>query len=670
MIFETQENALIAKNGGEQIRIEAWGRNALRVRTTREPAFTGKNWALTEEPEEAQAMIRTGTYTDRESGAEVPCAEITNGRISAVVNAAGVITFRKDGEIILDEYYRSYFGTNSDESRCLRYVSRTYYPHKGGDYRIVQKFESCDGEKIFGMGQYQQRCMNLKGCMLELEQRNSQVSVPFALSSRGYGFLWNNPAVGRATFGSNLTEWIAEASKELDYWVTAADTPKQILENYTQVTGRSPKMEEEYLGLWQSKLRYRTQEEVLSVARAYRDKGIPLSVIVIDFFHWPRQGDWKFDEKYWPDPKAMIDELHEMGIKVVVSVWPSVDKKSENYQEMAARGLLIRTERGGFQTYDFQGDCVEIDPTNPEKCAFVWEKCKKNYFDLGVDIFWLDNSEPDFVQYDFDQYRYYLGTALSCSNIYPQYFSRLFYENELAAGRKNPVNLLRSAWAGSQKYGNIVWSGDVPSTFAALRDQLAAGLNMGMAGIAWWTTDIGGFMTDNWQDPQFRQLLIRWYEFAAYTGFLRMHGDRGPHDIPPLDDREFGGGYLYTGHDNELWSYGEECERIMRKYLQIRLDLKPYLMSLFDEASENGSPVIRPLFYEFPEDEKSWEISDEFMLGSSYLVAPVLTADTFERSVYLPAGTWKDQRDGRTVEGGKTILAAAPLDSIPVYRRL
>ena len=227
MIFETQENVLIAKNGGEQIRIEAWGRDALRVRTTREPAFTGKNWALTEEPEETQAVIRTGTYPDRESGAEVPCGGITNGRISAHINAAGVITFRKDGEIILDEYYRSYFGTNSDESRCLRYVSRTYYPHKGGDYRIVQKFESCDGEKIFGMGQYQQRCMNLKGCMLELEQRNSQVSVPFALSSRGYGFLWNNPAVGRVTFGSNLTEWIAEASKELDYWVTVADTPKQ-----------------------------------------------------------------------------------------------------------------------------------------------------------------------------------------------------------------------------------------------------------------------------------------------------------------------------------------------------------------------------------------------------------------------------------------------------------
>ena len=358
------------------------------------------------------------------------------------------------------------------------------------------------------------------------------------------------------------------------------------------------------MGLWQCKLRYRTQEEVLEVARRYQKEGIKIDQIVIDFFHWTVQGDWKFDEKYWPDPKAMVDELHSMGIKVIVSVWPSVDRKSENFWPMLDRGLLIKTERGALQTYDFQGDCVEIDVFNPETRKYVWEVCKKNYYDFGIDAFWLDNSEPDFGVYDFDHYRYIDGPALSCSNIYPQLYSRVFYDGMKAEGEENIVNLLRCAWAGSQKYGNVVWSGDVPSTFEAFYDQLQAGLNMGLAGIPWWTTDIGGFMTDDVNDPDFQQLLIRWYEFAVYSAVFRMHGDRGPHNIPPLDDRDFGGGYLYTGQSNELWSYGEENYRIMKKYYDIRIRMHDYIKQLYDEASENGSPLIRTMFYEFPDDKK------------------------------------------------------------------
>ena len=171
-------------------------------------------------------------------------------------------------------------------------------------------------------------------------------------------------------------------------------------------------------------------KEVLEVARRYQKEGIHIDQIVIDFFHWTLQGDWKFDRKYWPDPKAMIDELHSMGIKVIVSVWPSVDRKSENFWPMLDRGLLIKTERGALQTYDFQGDCVEIDVFNPETRKYVWEVCKKNYYDFGIDAFWLDNSEPDFGVYDFDHYRYIEGPALSCSNIYPQLYSRVFYDKK------------------------------------------------------------------------------------------------------------------------------------------------------------------------------------------------------------------------------------------------
>ena len=673
MRFVNENGALVFYKAGEMVRIEPWGTDSLRVRATMQGAFTGNGWALTEEVshtggkvtvEEVDHWVGDGSWDKREK------ADIENGRIKAEVNHAGVITFFKDGEEILREYYRCYDGTISKESRCLKVINRTWKGVIGGsEYSLNVKFESRDGEKIFGMGQYQQAYLDLKGCTLELAQRNSQISVPFAVSSLGYGFLWNNPAVGEATFGKNYTEWVALSTKEMDYWITAADTPRAILENYTAATGRAGKFPADRMGLWQCKLRYRTQDEVLTVARDYQKRGIHIDQIVIDFFHWTVQGDWKFDPKYWPDPKAMVDELHEMGIKVIVSVWPSVDRKSENFWPMLEQGLLIRTERGALQTYDFQGDCVEIDAFNPKTREYVWNVCKKNYYDYGIDGFWLDNSEPDYGVYDFDHYRYCDGPALSISNLYPQMYSRVFYDEMVKTGEP-VVNLLRCAWAGSQKYGNVVWSGDVPSTFEAFYDQLQCGLNMGLAGIPWWTTDVGGFMTDDVNDPDFRQLLIRWYQFAVYSAVLRMHGDRGPYNIPALDDRDWGGGYLHTGQPNELWSYGEENYGIMKHYYDIRVEMKDYIQSLFDEASANGSPLIRTMFYEFPEDKACWELSDQYMFGSRYLVAPIFHLNQFKREVYLPAGQWKLTSDGTVYEGGGTVTVAAPIEYMPVFERL
>lgn len=674
MKFVTDGSALLCLHQGEKLRIEPWGRDSLRVRATMLPAFSGRDWALTEAVEKNEARITVeeadhwvgdGSIDKREQ------ASIVNGRIRAVVNHAGVISFYRDDTLFLREYFRAYDGTISRESRCLKIFNREWKGIVGGsEYKLNVKFESNKDEKIFGMGQYQQDCMDLKGCVLELAQRNSQISIPFAVSSLGYGFLWNNPAVGRVTFGKNYTEWIARATREMDYWITAADTPKQILENYTAVTGRAGTFPEDLMGLWQCKLRYRTQDEVLSVARKYQAEGIKIDQIVIDFFHWTVQGDWKFDKTYWPDPKAMVDELHSMGIKVIVSVWPSVDRRSENFYPMLERGLLMRTERGALQTYDYQGDCVEIDAFNPEARKYVWEVCKQNYYDLGIDAFWLDNSEPDLGVYDFDHYRYCEGPALTVSNLYPQMFSRAFYD-EMSRLRDAPVvNLLRCGWAGSQKYGNVIWSGDVPSTFEAFADQIQCGLNMGLAGIPWWTTDIGGFMTDDVNDPDFRQLLIRWYQFAVYSPVLRMHGDRGPYNIPPLDDRDWGGGYLHTGQPNELWSYGGENYAIMRKYYDLRTSMHDYIKSLYQEAHENGSPLLRAMFYEFPGDKKCWELQDQYMFGAKYLAAPILRLNQFRREVYLPAGSWKLTSTGEAFQGGQAVTVDAPIEYMPVFERL
>ena len=657
MRFTEGNYSLIGRERNEIIEITAWGTNALRVRATQYPKFVEDNKALDYvEPRDVQINLA------------VEKSEIRNGKIRCVVDCRGWLTFYKEDKQILKEYYRSFSGAN-EHSPSMKIFARDFKAMAGGDYEITMRFESNDDEKIYGMGQYQQPNLNLKGCILELAQRNSQISVPFYVSSLGYGFLWNNAGIGEVMFGANYTQWHSKCSEELDYWITADDTPKDILRNFTEVTGRAPKFPESALGLWQCKLRYRTQDEVLEVAREYKRRGIPLDVIVIDFFHWIRQGDWSFDPQYWPDPQAMMDELKEMGVRCMVSIWPTVDRKSVNFPEMFDKGLLIRTERGTIQCFDFQGDTVIYDATNPEAREFIWDKAKKNYYDYGIDMFWLDEAEPEYSAYDFDNYRYYTGPALKVANSYPMLHAKAFYDGMRSEGREDIVNLLRCAWVGSQKYAALVWSGDILSNFAALRDQFAAGLNIGMAGIPWWVSDTGGFFGDKTAE-HFNELLIRWFQFSTFCPVLRMHGDRGPHDIPTLSDLDYGGGFSPTGQPNELWSYGEEAYEIMKKYLDIRLSMKDYIMSIMDEASENGSPVIRTMFYEFPEDKKCWEAKEQYMFGHKYLVAPVMYQGMTERSVYLPEGAWKSIHNGTVYDGNVDITVEAPLEIIPVFEKI
>lgn len=657
------KNALVLKKGNETLMIEPWGRDSLRIRSTLEPNFIDRDWALTEKINHGNAKINV----DNNGG------EIINGKISAKINTNGVITFSKDGKQILHEYFRSYDPSATKESCCTKVIAREYKGIIGGDYKLTVRFDPNDDEKIFGLGQYPTPYLDMKGCSLELAQRNSQISIPFAISSLGYGFLWNNPAVGHVNFAKNMTEWKAECTKEMDYWITSGDSPREIVEKFTEAVGRAPVMPNDYLGFWQCKLRYRTQEEVLTVARKYKEMGIHLDVMVIDFFHWPRQGDWCFDKEYWPDPKAMCDELHAMGTKVMVSVWPSVDKKCSHFYEMQDKGYLVRTEMGSNQTYDFNGDCLTFDATNPEAREYLWNICKKNYADYGIDMFWLDNAEPDYNVYDFGNYRYQLGTALSCSNIYPKLYSQAFFDGMKADGRKDFVNLERCAWVGSQKYSQVLWNGDVQSSWECLQDSVVEGLNIGLAGIPWWTTDIGGFMYGNPNDPDFVELLERWFEFAVFTPILRLHGDRDPHDIPPLDkdpNRGYGGGYLFTGQPNEIWSYGPEAQKIMEEQIKLRESLKPYVSKLMKEASDNGSPLMRTMFYEFPEDDKCWNLRDQYMFGSEYLVAPVLKAGMKEREVYLPKGKWQHIFNNQTYDGNTTITVKTPINEIPVFKKI
>ena len=654
-IFSQEGLRLIYRNDSETLWIEPWGKNSLRIRATKQHAMPAEDWDLL-----PQAPVDITTAIDD------AWASITNGRITAKITSFGKLFFyNSKGELLLEEYVRSRKALHRLSPSALELEAREFKPVLGGDYALTVRFESQKDERLYGMGQYQQPNLNLKGCKLELAHRNSQASVPFLLSSRGYGFLWNNPGIGSVTFAENLTEWELFSTKAMDYWITAGDKPAEIMETYGHATGVVPMMPEWAMGFWQCKLRYQTQEELLNVAREYKQRGLPISVIVVDFFHWTMQGDWKFDPDYWPDPAAMVQELDEMGIWLMVSVWPTVDKHSENYREMLEKGYLIRTDRGHRIAMDFMGDTVHYDATNPEARDYIWQKCKKSYYDIGIRLFWLDESEPEYTYYDFDLYRYYLGPNVQIGNLYPAMHARGFFEGMAAAGQQNIINLLRCAWAGSQRFGALVWSGDIASSFSSLRDQFAAGLNMGLAGIPWWTTDVGGFHGGNIDDPDFRELLVRWFEYGTFCPVMRLHGDREP-GTKPLGNS--GGGLCGSGAANEVWSFGDEAYIILKDYLNIRHKLQPYIESLMRAAHEAGQPVIRPLFYDFPDDPAAWQCEDAYMFGPDLLVAPVMELGQRSRKVYLPAGCdWTDAWTDAVFAGGAAVETDAPLEKIPLF---
>jgi alpha-D-xyloside xylohydrolase len=675
-MLSSQEDKLVFRFDDHILWVQPWGENAFRIRATKQASMPTDDWALSFKPASTKTNINI-PVSDQD-------ATISNGKIKATVSRRGkLIIYNSSGKKLLEEYARHRQDPKDPKCSALTVEARELRPILGGDYHLTMRFESLDPkEKIFGMGQYQQPYLNLKGADIELAHRNSQASIPFAVSSLGYGLLWNNPGIGRAVLGTNVLSYEAYSTKALDYWVVAGDTPAEIEEAYAKVTGYVPMMPEYGLGFWQCKLRYWNQEQLLNIAREYHRRNVPLDLIVVDFFHWKHQGEWSFDPEFWPDPgkyypqytnqrsndtdyspEAMIKELKELKVELMVSIWPTVENASENFPEMLERGLLIRHDRGMRVAMQCDGDITHFDATNPEAREFIWSKAKKNYYDKGIKVFWLDEAEPEYSIYDFDIYRYHAGSNLQIGNTYPKEYARGFYEGMQAEGQTNIVNLLRCAWAGSQKYGALVWSGDIASSWDSFRNQLAAGLNMGLAGIPWWTTDIGGFHGGNPDDPEFRELFTRWFQWGAFCPVMRLHGDREPKPE---------GQPTASGADNEIWSYGDEVYEICKRYIGIREQLRDYTRELMREAHEKGTPVMRTLFYEFPGDERAWEVETQYLFGSKYLVVPVLKAGQRKIKVYLPDGaSWKvwGGKDDAVYEGGRDIEFDCPIERMPVFCR-
>ncbi len=650
--FTRDGNRVVWRGKDQTLWLEPWGPDCLRVRATVLAEMPLRDWSLL-------AAKRSSPKISLKKGS----ARIANGRLTATIDATGRVRFFKDGggQPLVEEISAR---TNCPPARAFKSA--------GGDlFHAEACFTAFDDERLYGLGQRRHGLLDQKGCVLELTHRNSQVSIPFLVSSRGYGLLWHNPGVGRVELGRTQTRWVAEATRLVDYVVMTGDGYAGILERYADLTGHAPVLPEWAAGFWQCKLRYRTQKELLAVAREHKRRGLPMSVIVIDFLHWTKMGEWKFDSACWPDPAAMTRELAKLGIKVMVSVWPMVNPDSEHFAELDRRNLLVRTERGlgtlmKFADTNATGSVFLhlLDSTHPEARKFLWSKLRENYLRLGVKLWWLDALEPEMAVYDHDNVRYHAGNGLEVGGLYPMCQQQAVCDGMKAAGEKEILSLGRAAFAGSQRYGAAVWSGDIHSTFEDLQQQVRAGLNIGLSGIPWWTTDIGGFFGGEPGSPYFQELIVRWFEFGAFCPLFRLHGWRNSSlTHPETSDMNLAG-------PNEVWSFGKRAYRIIREVLFLRERLRPYILEQMKLAARQGAPPMRPLFFDFPDDRGSDAVDDQFMFGPDLLVAPILHQGATSRKVYLPAGArWTDAWTGRELNGGQAIQADAPLDRIPLYLR-
>lgn len=639
MKFTVQDDKLFFRRSGEAGCLCACGDNCIRFRAAPSGTLVDQNWTLLPGTAPANAWVEEGR------------AVLETGTMRAELYENGRTVYYKDGQKILEELSDLAF-----ESGFRR------YRNLGGDlWRARVLFKANPAEHFYGLGQEPTDCFDLKGCAVDLCHLNTKSTMPFVYSSLGYGFLWNQPSTGRCELGCNRTCWSSDATRQMDY-VVIGGNPRQVAGALADLTGHAPRIPDWALGFWQCRLRYENQDQLLAVARRYRELGVPLDGIVVDYFHWTEQGEYRFDPRYWPDPRAMADELHRMGVKLMVSVWPTINEKSCNYREMLDNDLLIRTVSGSNRVFDFYGPQAEIDPTNPETRAFVWQKLKENYLDVGVDCLWFDEAEPEIHPEHFDNLIFHIGNGSEVALLYPYYYNQLVYDGMRSIGREDILTLSRCAYPGAQKFGALVWSGDIPSTFDSLRMQVKSGLNMAMCGIPWWTTDIGGFYGADPESEEFRELIVRWFQFGLFCPVMRLHGNRGGQDRS-RDIKE------PTGRDNEIWSFGERDFAILRDLILLRRRLRPYLRRQMDQASRTGVPVMRPMFFDYPDDPVSYMLGDEYLFGDDLLFAPIVEQGQTSRPVYLPEGDWVFARDGKTYRGRAWYEMTARLEEFIAFAK-
>lgn len=515
-------------------------------------------------------------------------------------------------------------------------------------------FDLTADETIYGLGQHQTGLLNQRGLDLLLLEDNTNISLPFLLSSRGYGLLWSNASLGR--YENHFQPKIAlhaNVADAVDYYFFYGPEFDRILAAYRQLTGAAPLFPRWAYGFWQSRLQYRTQQEMLDVAAKYRKLRIPLDNLVLDFYWMTRLGSGEFTSDF-PDPASMLSQLHEQHVNTMISVWPLFAPPSANFDEMQRNRFFTTGGRTEPPNAFYPGTRL-VDALNPKARRVFWNQINRHLFAKGVSAWWLDSSEPlDFYGEEqgamLEGARTGLGSGSRYANVYPLLETKAVYEGQRATTSSKRVFILtRSAFLGQQRNAATSWSGDIGVDFASLRRQIPAGLNFSMSGIPYWTTDIGGFQGGDPADPAYREVFVRWFQYGTFCPIFRVHGNRSA---------------------NELWSYGPEAQAILTEYDKLRYRLLPYIYSLAWKVTNDGYTPMRALVMDFPADLRALDIADQFMYGPALLVNPVTQAGATARNVYLPAATtWYDFWTGAQLEGGHTMQAPAPLATMPLYVR-
>jgi alpha-glucosidase/alpha-D-xyloside xylohydrolase len=545
-------------------------------------------------------------------------------------------------------------------------------------FRVSAIFDSPAGEHYYGLGQQQQGFLDLRdhriACWHEYFALGGQnVCVPFMVSSHGYGMVWDNPSKTTIDLGFNQQNvWSSEVGDRVSFFVIAGEKSDEIYQGYRQLTGVTHILPRGVYGYIQSKAIYPTQEQLLEVAKEYRDRKLPLDVLVVDFLNMTKQGEMDLDPTRWPDPAAMNRQLHSMGIDTLLSVWPHFAPDTQFYEMLKQKGWLIHTADGTPDPGSFtKAIGPNIDTTNPDAAKWWWEAIRDRYVKpFGFDYFWLDETEPDIdPAKDF----FSIGSGTRYYNIYPLFHTASVYEGfrrDFGDSRRVMI-LARAAYLGAQRNGTVFWSSDIVSTWDMLKRSIPAGLNFTASGMPYWDTDIAGFFSppihsgyhaahkplvdssdakdnvDNYED--YPELFVRWFQWGAFQPVMRAHGER---------------------QHNEVWSYGKQAEQILEKYLRLRYQLIPYTYSLAYGSYQTGAPFMRALFMDFPDDSNVANIPDEYMFGPAFLIAPVTEQGATSRKVYLPAGCdWYNYWTNERIKGGQTITAAAPIDTIPLFVR-
>jgi alpha-glucosidase/alpha-D-xyloside xylohydrolase len=694
-----QGSSLVLNRDGRTIVLEPYTPNIVRVTMSKTEAMatTPPGYGFV-----GTASMTGWTHDKQADGSEV----FQSGRLVVHLSPENVPESQAPHPMPLDEINQSlrdhYFGHGkkgpSDDSILITTASGKMLlhmklwrmvPNEAGaaapkgvkddpGYHVVATFDSPTDEHYYGLGQQQKGFLDLRDHRIDCWQNytdigGQDVCVPFMVSSRGYGLIWDNPSKTTVDLGFNQQNvWSSEIGDRVSFFVIAGKNTDEIYTGYRQLTGVTHMLPKATYGYIQSKAIYPTQDQLMAVAKGYRDRHLPLDVLVVDFLNMTKQGEMDLDPARWPDPAAMNDQLHAMGIKTLLSVWPHYAPSTQFYDMLRDKGWLIHDaagvpDAGGFK--DVIGP--NIDTTNPEAARWFWEKIRDRYIKPDhFDYLWLDETEPDIdPAKDF----FYVGSGARYYNVYPLFHTAAAYEGmrrDFGDSRRVMI-LARAAYLGAQRNGTVFWSSDIQSTWDMLKRSIPAGLNFTATGMPYWDTDIAGFFSPSLPasykpehtpliDPSdaranvgnysdYPELFVRWFEWGAFQPVMRAHGER---------------------QHNEVWAYGKEAEPILAKYLRLRYQLMPYTYSLAYSSYQTGAPYMRALFMDFPNDPNVADIPDEYMFGPAFLVAPVTEQGATTRKVYLPAGCdWYNYWTNERLKGGQTVTVNAPIDTLPLFVR-